>query len=101
MNVRMFPPVAATAETITVNGRTYAATPGSFLDVPDMDATALGASGWTRVALSGPTISRPTTLTTSAPYIAGTGTQFYDTTIEKLVVFDGAAWRNPDTGGAV
>jgi hypothetical protein len=40
----MFPPTAVTAQTIAVNGRTYSASPGSALDVPDFDAGALAAN---------------------------------------------------------
>lgn len=101
MNVRMLPPVSAVAQTITVNGRTYSATPGSAVDVPDFDAGMLAANGWVRIAPSGPTSARPTTSTLSAPYIAGAGFHFYDTTLAQLIVFDGQTWRSPANGSAV
>jgi hypothetical protein len=101
MNFRMLPPIAVTAQTMTVNGRTYAAAPGSALDVPDFDAGALAANGWIKVAPSGPTSARPTPAATGAPYIGGVGSHFYDTTLAQLIVFDGATWRNPATGAAV
>jgi hypothetical protein len=97
----MFPPTAVTAQTIAVNGRTYSASPGSALDVPDFDAGALAANGWIKVAPSGPTSARPTPAATRAPYIAGNGSQFFDTTLTALIVYDGATWRNPATGAAV
>src|SRR5579871_6225092 len=92
--VRMLPPVAATGQNLTVNGRNYASTPGHAVDAPDMDAAILGANGWTRVALSGPTTARPTTNpNTAPPYVAAPGVVFYDTTLSAPVIFDGATWR--------
>jgi hypothetical protein len=79
-NFRMLPPVAVGAQTINVNGRAYSAAPGSVVDVIDADAQVLASNGWTKIAFSGPTS---------------------DTTINALVVWDGATWRNPVTGAGV
>jgi hypothetical protein len=104
-NHRMMPPaiVAGGAVTsqqnITVNGRNYSGSPGSVADIPDMDAQVLGANGWVKVASSGTTAQRPTA--TSAPVNAAPGTQYWDVTLSKLVVFDGKNWRDPATGNAV
>jgi hypothetical protein len=94
MNFRMLPPVAIANQIVVANGRSYTASPGSFLDVPDNDAEILGANGWTRVCLSGATAARPTTNPNSTPpYVAAAGLHFYDTTIAALVIFDGSVWR--------
>jgi hypothetical protein len=101
-NVRLLPPVAATQQTVSVNGRTYSGAPGQVLDVPDFDAGVLAANGWTRVAFSGPTASRPTANAANGPYgVAAPGMQFMDTTLGYIVVFNGAEWINPASGAAV
>lgn len=98
MNKRVLSP---TAVTTTVNGRSYAGVPGTPQDIPDFDADKLGANGWVIVAPSGPTASRPTNRTTSAPYIAGVGFEYFDTDLNALIFFDGLVWRNPVTGASV
>ena len=104
-NYRMMPPAIVAGGPITsqtsmvVNGRSYAGSPGSFFDIPDQDAQVLGANGWVKIAPSGATAARPTA--TSAPVNAAPGVQFWDTTLSKLVVFDGKNWRDPATGNAV
>jgi hypothetical protein len=101
LNFRMLPPPAVAQQTVTVNGRRYSAAPGVAIDVPDMDARLLGSNGWVVVAPSGPTASRPTTNPNlSAPYTAGIGTEFYDTSLSKLIFWDGQSWRDP-SGAAV
>ena len=101
MNTRVFPATALIYQTLTANGRSDTGTPGQVLDVPDFDAQILGACGWTCIAPSGPTSSRPTTNGSTAPYAAGKGTLFYDTTLGAMIVYDGATWRNPTNGAAV
>jgi hypothetical protein len=101
MLIRMLPPVAVAPQKKSINGRSYSGAPGSAVDIPDFDADILAAEGWIRVAPSGPTSARPTPLTSSAPYIAGPGSRFYDTTLGALIVFDGVTWRSPVNGSAV
>lgn len=101
LTFRMLPPPQVAQQTVTINGRTYTGAPGVAVDVVDFDAIRLSAAGWVKVALSGPTSSRPTAATTSAPYIAGVGFHYYDTTISKLIVFDGQTWRSPVDGSAI
>ena len=98
MNKRVLSPIV---ETKVVNGRSYVGSPGTPQDILDTDADHLGANGWTVVAPSGPTASRPTTRTTSAPYVAGVGFEYYDTTLNALIVHDGLVWRSPVDGSAV
>ena len=104
-NYRMMPPAVVAGGPVTsqssmvVNGRNYSGSPGSVADIPDMDAQVLGANGWIKIAPSGATAARPTA--TSAPVNAAPGTQFWDVTLSKLVVFDGKAWRDPSNGNAV
>jgi hypothetical protein len=99
MNIRMLPPVNVAFQTRVVNNRTYSGTPGSAIDVPDFDASQLEANGWIRIAPSGPTSARPAG--TLPPYPATSETWFFDETISKLIVYDGATWRDPATGSAV
>jgi hypothetical protein len=52
--------------------------------------------------LSGPTSARPPiNPNTSPPYTAAAGLHFFDSTIGKIIVFDGATWRDPVNGNAV
>jgi hypothetical protein len=83
------------ATPVVVNGRKYSAVAGSAIDVPDFDAVTLGANGFVRVAVSGPTSARTT------GFGLGVGTQFFDTTLNELIVFNGATWRSPVTGASV
>jgi hypothetical protein len=99
MNIRLLPPVSVSKQTLVVNGRSYTAVPGSVVDVLDADAEQLQANGWIPVAPSGPTSARP--VGTLGPYSAAAGQSFFDTTIGKLIISDGQAWRDPATGGAV
>jgi hypothetical protein len=99
---RMFPALTVGQQVLTANGRGYSGAPGAAIDVPDFDAGVLAANGWTRVALSGPTSARPTTNpNTSPPYVAARSLPYLDTTLGKIVVFDGATWRDPVNGNAV
>lgn len=99
MNIRMLPPTNIQDQTLTVNGRNYSGQPGAALDVPDFDAQQLQANGWTWVAPSGASSERPTSA--QGLYPASVGAQFFDTTLNALIIFDGATWRNPATGAAV
>jgi hypothetical protein len=103
LNFRMLPPPAVAQQTVTISGRRYSAAPGSAIDAPDMDARVLGSNGWVVCAPSGTTAQRPTTNpNTSAPYTLGVvgGFEFYDTSLSKLIFWDGQTWRDP-TGAAV
>jgi hypothetical protein len=83
-------------QTATVNGRNYGCAPGLSIDVVDFDAIQLVAQGWIKVAVSGPTTSRPTTNPNATPpYLAAKDARYFDVTINQLIVFDGQAWRNP------
>ena len=92
---RVLPPNTSGIDTITVNGRTYSASAGGFLDVPDFDAAVMLANGWVRGALggSGATSARPI----KPPF----NTVFMDTSLSLLIVWDGKVWRNKITGAAV
>ncbi len=98
MNYRMLPPPAVANQTVVANGRTYTATPGNSLDVPDFDSGILAANGWIRVALSGATTARPSTAT--APHLPAKDLRFYDTTLSAIVIYDGATWRTPTGASA-
>jgi hypothetical protein len=100
LNKRVLPPPAGSTQTISPNGRTYSATPGSVLDVLDIDANIMLANGWVCGIPSGPTTSRPKTRF-SEPYNVGPGFLFVDTTLAAVIIWDGATWRNVITGAAV
>jgi len=91
--IRMMPAGSGKVTTMSVNGRVYSCALGSTLDVVDFDAAILTANGWIQVAPVGSTAQRP-----AKP---GVGNFFHDTTLGKLVIFEGATWRDPATGGAV
>jgi hypothetical protein len=65
--IRMISPDSGSSP-IMANGRSYVATPGLAIDVPDADAQVLGASGFARVAFSGPTTGRPHTSQANGSY---------------------------------
>ena len=92
-NIRLMPAGSGKITTAVVNGRTYSCALGSTIDVPDFDAFVLGANGWIQVAPVGTTAQRP-----AKP---GVGNFFHDTTVGKIIIFEGAAWRDPATGSAV
>lgn len=88
--MRLLPPVALTARTITVApGRSYTAAPGAALDVVDFDAQVLTSNGWLLIGKSGTTTQRHAY---STPM---TGEAWYDTTLSAVACWDGATWRNP------
>ena len=90
ISFRMLPAVAVGDQTININSRSYSGAPGSVADVNNSDAQVLAAAGWTKIAFSGPTTSRPTIGAPSGPYFtAARGTHFLDTTIGALIVWDG------------
>ena len=99
MQWRMLAPENSAYNPITVNGRTYSATAGAPLDVPDFDGQVLQANGWSFVAPSGPSSARP--VGTVSLYQASNGQQFYDQTLSLLIEYSAGAWRNPATGAAV
>ena len=82
--------------------RSYSATAGGYIDAlgdPGGDASALGSQGFIPICASGPTSSRPSFSTTTV----GVGMRdvlYLDTTISKIVVWDGANWRDPVTGSS-
>lgn len=96
MNVRMLPPGNTIASVGTLKsaqtGRSYSATAGTTVDVPEFDVPFLEANGWVRLAYVGTTAQRPAVPAKGVPYI--------DTTISKVVVHEGNTWRDLITGTA-
>ena len=90
--VRFLPPNGK-ARTIVANGPSYSCPANGTIDVPPFDAIILAANGWVQVAGSGTTAQRPT-----GPFF---GQLYHDTTLGYGIVFEGTAWRNPDSGAAV
>jgi hypothetical protein len=82
---RILPPVPLSAQSRTINGRTYSAAPGVALDIFDADASVLQANGWVKVSLSGPTSARPSpNVNGSPPYLAAAGMHYLDTTLTQI-----------------
>lgn len=94
-NIRVMPP-ATGATTCTVNGRVYTCAVGAFLDVPDFDAYVLQSNGWTAPA-GGAQVGT----TAQRPAKPGKGQSFHDASLGYVIHFDGANWRNPNTGAIV
>ena len=105
-NVRLFPPAVARFGTnpITVRERIYSSTIGTPLDVPFEDVAMLEGNGWTPVARAGgrgsaepaqvgTTAQRPTAQLGSGVPLAA-GTQYVDSDVAGIVVYDGATWRD-------
>lgn len=108
--VRMFSTSTAT-QTISTGGgvRSYTPAPGTVFDVPREDAEKLAANGFFYVGIGGgrgspepaqvgTTSARPTQAAVAVPLQPGT--QYIDTTIGKIIVWDGAIFRDY-TGSAV
>lgn len=103
--------VSAPGNPITVRGTTYSSPIGTPLDVEWTDAQLLIANGWTPVARDGgrgstepgqvgTTAQRPTAGSGGrVPLVQGT--QYVDTTLGAIIVWDGSNWRNAITGEAV
>jgi hypothetical protein len=92
--IRLMPEGHGKITTAVVNGRSYSCALGATIDVVDFDAYQLMSSaGWIQVAPVGTTAQRP-----AKP---GVGNFFHDTTVGKIIIFEGAAWRDPATGTAV
>jgi hypothetical protein len=88
-----FVPANGLAKSTTILGRTYSCAANSFVDAMFQDADGLGANGWIRVAGSGTTAQRPTS--------PNNGQLYHDTTLNMIIVFEGTAWRRPDTMAVV
>jgi hypothetical protein len=95
MTTRMLGPWNSVGKTPTcsVNGAAYQ---GWAVDAAQSDVAALTANGWSpvgggSVAQSGATVFRLTTGLVA-------GQCFLDTTVQAVIVWDGAFWRNPVNG---
>ena len=81
------------------SGKTYNDAPGTAVDYEEHIAQRLEANGYTRVAISGTTAQRPTS--TVPPNNVFKGMFYYDTTLTKVIVYDGVVWRDPVNGNSV
>ena len=93
--ITMMPDGAGKSNPIKINGRTYSATLGTTISVPDYDAAPLEANGWIKCAAhgSGATAARPTSGLFK-------GHTYLDTTLGVNVIWDGLAWRHHGTGAS-
>ena len=67
---------------------------GTIVPVLEGDEIQLAPNGWMRLPAFGATSARPV----FGSYALTPGALFMDTTIGKCVVFDGASWRDIQTG---
>lgn len=95
-NVLVHVPVGART-TLTVNGRSYTATPGNPIAVPDFDAQILSMNGW---LLGGADMSVGTGPTSTRPANPRKGQRWHDTTVGAEIFWDGSAWRHTQTGAS-
>jgi hypothetical protein len=72
--------------------------PGTFL-VTD-NVTARTQPYYAVVEISGTTAQRPVAGTPDFPNLAA-GSSYYDTTLTKTIYWDGAHWRDPNSGTVV
>jgi len=93
--MRLMPPSGNFNNPINVNGRIYSCAANATLDVPDFDAAILQANGWTVTAAGGSGV------TTARPAKPTINMQFHDTTLGKIVIWDGKNWRDYSSGAAV
>ena len=95
MTMRLMPPSNGFNNPITVNGRKYTCVADSTIDVPDADGQIMLANGWVTTAIGGANV------TAARPVNPSINTQFHDTTLGKIIVWDGKKWRDYSTGAAV
>lgn len=99
-NVIVMPPGNAKTTTIKVNGRSYACAIGSAITVPDFDAALILANGWIALpGTAGTTAQRPTAMPDGRAL--QNGTIYNDTTLGYGIIYDGVAWRHPQSGVTV
>ena len=89
----MMPP-ANGQNKFTTNGRTYSCATGATILVPDYDANVMEANGWVKTSRdgAGTTAQRPTNPTV--------GTQYHDTTVGAIVMWNGKSWLHHNTGAS-
>lgn len=95
-NVLVHVPVGART-TIAANGRSYSATPGNPISVPDFDAQVLVANGW---LLGGATLDQAVGPTSARPANPRKGQRYHDTTVGAELLWDGGVWRHTQTGAS-
>ncbi len=104
MNVRLLPTPTATQTISSRDGfRSYAPVLGTPVDAPRQDVELLTGNGWVAVGIgggrgspepaqAGATSARPTSAGVAIPLQPGS--QYVDTTLGKIIVWDGATWRD-------
>jgi hypothetical protein len=95
-NIAVFPSATAPT-TMVVNGRTYTLAVGATpLVVPDFDAYVLEANGWLFYGKDGcgATTARPAANPATGTPAPKVGYEYYDTTLNYIVIFNGSSWVN-------
>lgn len=88
---RVIPPLVT--HPITIEGRTYTSKSGAAIDVPAEDARVLAANNWLVFGLSGSLETRPADPSRCEIFV--------ETPTERVMQFDGKAWRDVRTGAVV
>lgn len=90
-------PNAALRSPIVVSGLSFDPNTSKLLDTDDHIALALQGAGWARLLPTGTTSQRPS----KAPIETQRDALYIDTTIGRVIAWDGQDWRDVLTGDAV
>jgi hypothetical protein len=96
-NFRFTTNAASWPSPVVAQSRTYTVPVTTFVDVPEVDAPALSGNAWVQLLPVGPSSARPDSTQALYPHLRA----YIDTDINKVVIFDGRAWRDPLTGSTV
>ena len=99
MTMRFLSPATGAASRTGPDGATWNMSPGRVLDFDPNMADLMRQYGWHPIGFSGGTTDRPAASDTGPNYVKR-GTQFFDISVGKILIFDGATWRDPATGAA-
>lgn len=84
------------------SGRSYAVAAGAVTDVPESEAEQVdhASLGAARVARSGTTAQRPTVTGASGQQPVRLNEFYCDTTLGKVVLWNGSGWIDPMSGAS-
>lgn len=104
MTTRLFFRSTTARATTVANGHAYVGDPNTITDAADADvATLVGAGGWAQGPLVGTTAQRPGSPSAGTVFIdlSLVGAPGMPTPSGRVILWDGANWRDLLTGAAV